>query len=154
MSAPNVSDGGDAMEQGNARIAELEAEVARWEAVAIGGLLTAEERKQFPLLARVEAQLCEATPAPTAPAKFFEEMSNITGQDKVTAPAGDGALPEDVRSFIELVTLHLQSETNPFKREAMFHQAYALYEKYDVEGWRAKQRALTMPTGSVKENKL
>lgn len=135
MSAPNVSDGAV---KAVAHINE-----------ALCGILTKETCATF---AAIITKHCPVgCAAPTAPAKFFEEMSNITGQDKVTAPVGDGALPEDVRSFIELVTLHLQSETNPFKREAMFHQAYALYEKYDVEGWRAKQRALTVPTGSVKE---
>lgn len=137
MSAPNVSDGAVKAAEEAARYflskIEYAVEGKDW-AEACAAIIT----KHCPV----------GCAAPTVPAKFFEEMSNITGQDKVTAPAGDGALPEDVRSFIELVTLHLQSETNPFKREAMFHQAYALYEKYDVEGWRAKQRALTMPTGT------
>ena len=46
------------------------------------------------------------------------------------------ALPEDVRSFIERVTLHLQSSRSktPEQHDAMFQEAYRLYDKYDVEG--------------------
>jgi hypothetical protein len=46
------------------------------------------------------------------------------------------ALPEDVRSFIERVTLHLQSNRSktPEQHDAMFRAAYRLYAKYDVEG--------------------
>ena len=45
-------------------------------------------------------------------------------------------IPEDVRSFIYLVTLHLQAnrEKTPTQMDAMFHRAYKLYCKYDVEG--------------------
>lgn len=47
-------------------------------------------------------------------------------------------LPEDVRSFIYLVTLHLQSHRSktPEQHDAMFQNAYRLYEKYDVENRR------------------
>lgn len=49
------------------------------------------------------------------------------------------ALPEDVRSFVERVTLHLQSHRSktPEQHAAMFQEAYRLYCKYDVECRRA-----------------
>lgn len=49
------------------------------------------------------------------------------------------ALPDDVRMFIQSVTLHLQSNRSktPEQHDAMFHAAYRLYAKYDVEGRRA-----------------
>ena len=44
-------------------------------------------------------------------------------------------LPEDVRSFIERVTLHLQSNRSkkPEQHDAMFQEAYRLYCRYGVE---------------------
>lgn len=67
----------------------------------------------------------------------------------VNAPAGAEsalnaglALPEDVRSFIYSVTLHLQSNRSktPEQNDFMFHNAYRLYVKYDVEGMRANAK--------------
>ena len=51
------------------------------------------------------------------------------------------ALPEDVRSFIYRVTLHLQSNRSktPAQHDAMFHEAYRLYDRYDVEGRHANK---------------
>jgi hypothetical protein len=48
-------------------------------------------------------------------------------------------LPEDVRSFIYLVTLHLQAHRSktPEQHDDMFQKAYRLYDKYDVENRRA-----------------
>lgn len=45
-------------------------------------------------------------------------------------------LPEDVRIFIQRVTLHLQASRSktPEQNDAMFQDAYRLYSKYDVEG--------------------
>jgi hypothetical protein len=46
------------------------------------------------------------------------------------------ALPEDVRSFVQRVTMHLQANRSkkPEQHDAMFQEAYRLYCKYDVEG--------------------
>ncbi len=46
------------------------------------------------------------------------------------------SLPEDVRSFIYTVTLFLQASRSktPDQMDLMFHRAYRLYAKYDVEG--------------------
>lgn len=60
------------------------------------------------------------------------------------------ALPEDVRSFIERVTLHLQANRSktPEQHDAMFQTAYRLYGKYDVEGRSANtpvRRSETAP---------
>ena len=45
-------------------------------------------------------------------------------------------VPEDVRLFIYLITLHLQSSRSktPEQHDGMFHRAYELYNRYDVEG--------------------
>ena len=47
-------------------------------------------------------------------------------------------LPEDVRSFIYIVTLFLQASRSktPEQSDRMFQRAYKLYDKYDVEGRR------------------
>lgn len=52
-------------------------------------------------------------------------------------------IPEDIRSFIYTVTLFLQASRNkkPEQMDQMFHRAYHLYVKYDVEG-RKSQDAL------------
>jgi len=44
-------------------------------------------------------------------------------------------LPEDVRQFIMRATLHLQSNRakKPEQHDVLFHEAYRLYCKYDVE---------------------
>src|SRR4051812_3980069 len=58
---------------------------------------------------------------------------------------GDGkgrGLPEDVRSFVERVTLHLQKKNDDF-----FKEAYRLYDKYDVEGWHEAKRAAQADAG-------
>ena len=49
------------------------------------------------------------------------------------------ALPDDVRMFIQTVTLHLQANRSktPEQHDAMFQAAYRLYAKYDAEGRRA-----------------
>lgn len=49
-------------------------------------------------------------------------------------------LPEDVRLFIHDVTLHLKAARGKteFQHDQMFHQAYRLYNKYDVERRKAK----------------
>ncbi len=46
------------------------------------------------------------------------------------------SIPEDIRSFIQSVTLHLLDNRSkrPEQHDAMFHRAYELYSKYDVEG--------------------
>jgi hypothetical protein len=50
-------------------------------------------------------------------------------------------LPDDVRAFIQTVTLHLQASRSktPEQHDAMFRAAYRLYTKYDVEGRRANK---------------
>jgi hypothetical protein len=55
------------------------------------------------------------------------------------------ALPEDVRSFIERVTMHLQANRSktPEQHDAMFQTAYRLYAKYDVEGRSANHDSAT-----------
>lgn len=52
------------------------------------------------------------------------------------------ALPEDVRSFVERITLHLQANRSkkPEQHDAMFQEAYRLYCKYDVEGFSKKNQ--------------
>lgn len=55
------------------------------------------------------------------------------------------ALPEDVRSFVDRVTLHLQANRSKKQEQhdAMFQEAYRLYCKYDVEGRRANTEGQT-----------
>lgn len=51
----------------------------------------------------------------------------------------EASIPEDVRSFVYRVTLHLQSNRSktPEQHDAMFQEAYRLYDRYDVEGRRS-----------------
>ena len=58
-------------------------------------------------------------------------------------------LPEDVRSLIYRVTLHLQMSRSktPEQHDDMFQEAYRLYNKYDVEGIRAKNATLDAEKG-------
>ena len=51
-------------------------------------------------------------------------------------------LPEDVRSFIYRVTLHLQMNRykTPEQHDNMFQEAYKIYSRYDVEGRRAESK--------------
>ena len=53
------------------------------------------------------------------------------------------SLPEDVRSFIYRVTLHLQANRSktPAQHDAMFHDAYRLYDRYDVEKRKKREVA-------------
>ena len=54
-------------------------------------------------------------------------------------------IPEDVRLFIYLVTLFLQASRgkSPKEMDAMFHRAYKLYVKYDVEGRKGEHNEET-----------
>lgn len=56
-----------------------------------------------------------------------------TKQDASSKVSAD-VLPEDVRSFIYRVTLHLQCPpTSQKTRTGLFQDAYRLYAKYNVE---------------------
>ena len=48
------------------------------------------------------------------------------------------SIPEDLRAFVYNVTLFLQASRSktPEQMDNMFHKAYRLYVKYDVEGTR------------------
>lgn len=65
------------------------------------------------------------------------------GNEGQTKVKGRG-LPEDVRGFIEDITLWLQKPDDRL-RESRFKWAYRLYDKYDVEGWHAKQSVQPPP---------
>ena len=58
-------------------------------------------------------------------------------------PAFTEKLPEDVRSFICRVTLHLQSHRckTENQHDDMFQEAYRIYCRYDVENRRAARSA-------------
>ena len=81
--------------------------------------------------------------------RTYEEAAYalIFYQDEISRLATELAkarkeLPEDVRSFIYTVTLFLQANRakTPEQMDSMFHQAYKLYTRYDVEG-RLKEAA-------------
>lgn len=91
------------------------------------------------------------------PSHAREEMESggirVEGMRKAIPLA---SLPEDIRLFIYNVTLHLQSARGktPEQHDAMFHDAYRLYDKYDVEGLRTKSPApeATSETPRTTEN--
>lgn len=66
----------------------------------------------------------------------MSEQNNQTPTVHAVASSDLLALPEDIRSFVERVTLHLQANRSkkPEQHDAMFQEAYRLYCKYDVEG--------------------
>jgi hypothetical protein len=77
------------------------------------------------------------------PMKLVERESSTPSPDLLAATRRADiavcSLPEDVRGFIQGVTLFLQQVENNDRntRVRWFDSAYALYSKYDVEGRRA-----------------
>lgn len=77
--------------------------------------------------------------------RFFDAV--IAERAELRKLLEESKVPEDVRSFIYRVTLHLQSfrSKTPEQIVAMFQEAYVLYGKYDVEGRNVPQPPKEQP---------
>ncbi len=81
----------------------------------------------------------------------YQDLAALEADKARLANTAGRGLPEDVRYFIEQVTLYLQKgDIDPEQQRAYFQKAYQLYDAYDVEGWHAKRNAALTATKEAK----
>lgn len=74
-----------------------------------------------------------------SPTRFVTEFDYLKAHPAPTVEPRVREALEELKEFVRVVTLHLQSAKTFEQNTRMFQRAYFLYNKYDVEGWHAKQ---------------